>query len=215
MNKKEQYIPALHFHWLTPLYDPLLKWGMREDVFKRRLIDRAGIRPGDRVLDLGCGTGTLTLMIQRAQPGAKLVGLDGDPQVLAIAQEKARRAGMQITWDEGLADRLPYPAGSFDRVVSSLVIHHLAPEAKRRAMQEVLRVLRPGGTFHILDFGQPHGLMMRLASLLVSRFEPVRENLDGKLIAILEEADFNSVSESERFATIVGPLSLYRAAKPG
>lgn len=215
MNKKEQYIPALHFHWLTPIYDPLLKWGMREDVIKRRLIDRAGIQPGDRVLDLGCGTGTLTLMIQRAQPGAEVVGLDGDPRVLAIAREKARRAGMQITWDEGLADSLPYPAGSFDRVVSSLMIHHLAHEVKRGAMQEVLRVLRPGGTFHVLDFGRPHSLAMRLASLLVSLLEPVRENLDGKLITILEEAGFNSVSEGERFATIVGPLSLYRAAKPG
>ena len=215
MNKKEKYIPALRFHWLTPLYDPLLKWGMREHVFKRRLIDQANIRPGDRVLDLGCGTGTLTLMIQRAHPGAEIVGLDGDPQVLAFALEKARRVGIQITWDEGLADCLPYPAGSFDRVVSSLVIHHLAPEAKRKAMLEVLRVLRPGGTFHILDFGKPHSLVMRMASLLVSWFEPVRENLDGKLIAILEEAGFNSVSESERFATIIGPLSLYRAAKPG
>jgi len=215
MSKKGPYIPALHFRWLTPLYDPLLKWGMREETFKRCLVDQASIRPGDRVLDLGCGTGTLTVMIQRTHPEAEVVGLDGDPQVLAIAQEKARQAGMRIIWDEGLADRLPYPTGSFDRVVSSLMIHHLAPEAKRSAMREVLRVLSLGGTFHILDFGQPHSLAMRLASILVSRLEPVRENLDGKLIAILEEAGFNSVSETERFATIVGPLSLYRAVKLG
>ena len=84
-----QYIPALRFKWLTPFYDPLLKWGMREENFKRRLVAQANIRPGSRVLDLGCGTGTLTILVKRIIPEAEVTGLDGDPAVLQIAGQKA------------------------------------------------------------------------------------------------------------------------------
>ena len=97
MNNSSKYIPALRFEWLTPLYDPLLKWVMREETFKRKLIDQAGIQPGMKVLDLGCGTGTLTLMLKRVYPNASVTGMDGDPQVLDIAREKAR--GINIQWD--------------------------------------------------------------------------------------------------------------------
>ncbi|MFT3894180.1 MAG: methyltransferase domain-containing protein [Anaerolineales bacterium] len=101
MTSPKRYIPALRFKWLTPLYDPLLKWVMREETFKRRIIQQANIQPGMNVLDLGCGTGTLTLMLKRAHPNANITGLDGDPQVLNIAREKS--GGMDIRWDEGLA----------------------------------------------------------------------------------------------------------------
>ena len=83
------YIPALSFKWLTPLYDPLLKWVMREETFKRKLVQQANIQPRMKVLDLGCGTGTLTLMLKLAHPTAEVTGVDGDPQVLEIAREKS------------------------------------------------------------------------------------------------------------------------------
>src|SRR6266498_4216430 len=108
---EKRYIPALGFRWLTPLYDPLLKWIMREETFKRKLISQANIQSGMKVLDLGCGTGTLTLMIKRAHPKADVSGLDGDPQVLDIARDKSR--GTDIRWDEGLASSLPYPDSTF------------------------------------------------------------------------------------------------------
>ncbi len=157
---KDSYIPALSFKWLTPLYDPLLKWGMREETFKRRLIERAGIRPGQRVLDLGCGTGTLTLMLKQANPEAQVTGLDGDAEVLFIARSKSEQAHADITWDTGLAYKLPYTDHSFDVVVSSLVIHHLISQDKVRAFREVRRVLQPAGWFHIVDFGRPFSLLL-------------------------------------------------------
>ncbi|MCA1553246.1 MAG: class I SAM-dependent methyltransferase [Chloroflexi bacterium] len=138
---KDTYIPALGQHWLTPLYDPLLRWGMRETRFKNSLLAQARIHPEQRVLDLGCGTGTLTVLIKQAHPDAEVIGLDADPQVLTIAAAKAAQAGMDIQFDEGMAYQLPYPDDSFDRVLSSLMFHHLTNEHKQRTLSEVFRVL--------------------------------------------------------------------------
>jgi ubiquinone/menaquinone biosynthesis C-methylase UbiE len=143
---EKRYIPALTFRWLTPLYDPLLKWVMREETFKHKLTSQANIQPGMNVFDLGCGTGTLTLIIKYAHPEADVTGLDGDPQVLEIARVKSR--GVNIRWDEGLASSLSYSDSTFDRVMTSLVIHHLTTKDKQRTFKEVYRVLKPGGELH-------------------------------------------------------------------
>ena len=156
MARSEKYIPAFGHDWLTPLYDPFLRWGMREDVFKRALVQQAQIRPGHRVLDLGCGTATLTILLKQLHPEAVIAGLDGDERVLEIGRAKASKAGIDITLDHGMAFQLPYPDNSFDRVVSSLVMHHLSTEDKRRTANEAFRILRPGGELHVVDFGKPH-----------------------------------------------------------
>lgn len=144
-KRREGYIPALGHDWLTPLYDPIQRWLLRESAFKARLVEEARLGKAQRVLDLGCGTATLTLLIKERHPDAEVVGLDVDPQALAIARSKAGRAGLAIRFDQGMAFRLPYPDSSFDRVLSSLMFHHLNRENKLRAMGEVLRVLRPAG----------------------------------------------------------------------
>ncbi len=102
MAKDQQYVPALGVDWLTPLYDPLLRWVMHEEQFKRHLIRQARLNPGQHVLDLGCGTATLTIMAKQAHPEAVVVGLNGDPKVLELGQAKARQAGVEITLDDGL-----------------------------------------------------------------------------------------------------------------
>lgn len=214
MNKTEKhYIPALRFHRLTPLYDPLLRWGMREAGFKHYLVTQMALRPGMRVLDLGCGTGTLTLMIKASHPDVEVIGIDGDSEVLAIASEKAARAGVSIQWDPGLAYELPYAAGSFDRVVSSLVIHHLAVPDKQRAFMEVLRVLHPGGEFHILDFGKPHNLYTRFMAGIMRHFEETAAQFDGRLPEMLIGSGFIELDETRQFTTIFGPLTALKAVK--
>jgi len=211
------YIPALKYSWLTALYDPLIRWTTRETTFKHRLVQQAGIAPGQRVLDLGCGTGTLTLLTKQTYPAVTVVGLDGDPAVLRIAQAKVAAAGLAVTLDQGLAVALPYPDRSFDRVLSSLVFHHLTRAQKRRALGEVFRVLRPGGELHIADWGPAHNGLLRLAFLgvqLLDGFTTTTDNVRGRLPALIRQAGLSAVQERTRYPTLWGMLTLYSARKP-
>jgi ubiquinone/menaquinone biosynthesis C-methylase UbiE len=212
-NKPAHYIPALRFHWLTPFYDSLLKWGMREELIKSRLIERAKIHAGQSVLDLGCGTGTLAIMMKRSVPAAQVTGLDGDEHVLAIAQRKAEQANVNIQLDHGLASELPYPDHFFDIVVSSFVIHHLTSEDKVRAFKAVRRVLRPGGWFHILDFGRPVNFVTGIQALFFKMFEQTADNFNGRIPLMLKEVGFDSIAEAERVTNIFSPIWFYEAHK--
>jgi ubiquinone/menaquinone biosynthesis C-methylase UbiE len=207
----KRYIPALGFHWLTPLYDPVLKWVMREDKFKEILTARANIKSGMKVLDLGCGTGTLTILLKESYPNATVTGIDGDPDVLRIAREKSR--GLNIRWDEGLAFSLPYLDASFDRVVTSLVIHHLVRKDKYRAFQEIYRVLKPGGELYVLDFGAPHTPLARFVAAYMHGLEEAADNFAGRIPQFIKEVGFDSAKEIENFLTVFGPLSLWQTVK--
>jgi ubiquinone/menaquinone biosynthesis C-methylase UbiE len=210
MAKKERYIPALNQNWLTPLYDPLLKWGMREEEFKRHLVDTAHLANHQRVLDLGSGTGTLTILMKQSYPAMSLVGLDGDAAMLEIARKKAEQAGLEIEWQEALATALPFEDGSFDRVVSCLMTHHLTAPNKVKAFQEVKRVLKPDGEFHILDFGKPTRLLMKLISIPMARLEEAGDNYRGLLPQMLRQAGFTRILDIRHFTTIFGELVHYQ-----
>ena len=118
------YVPAAGKHWRLPMYDLMAKV-LGADAVRRVLVQQVACRAGDRVLEIGCGTGSLLLAVKQAQPGAEVVGLDPDPAALAIARRKADRAGVPIRTDQGYADELPYADASFDRVLSSRMFHHL------------------------------------------------------------------------------------------
>ncbi len=208
-----KYIPALRFDWLTPIYDPVLRRMMPEAALKQRLIAQAQIAAGQRVLDLGAGTGTLTVLVKQSCPGAEVVGLDGDSRVLALAQEKADAAGAAIRFDQGLATALPYEDAAFDRVLSSLMLHHLTTADKGRALGEAWRVLRPGGELHVLDFGPPQNALAWLISQVFRRMERTADNIAGRLPAMFLQADFTTVEQTEQHLTILGTLTLYRGRK--
>lgn len=213
-DTRRNYIPALRFGWLTPFYDPLIRWTMREAVFKPTLVEQAHIQPGHHVLDLGCGTATLTILIKQRHPESRVIGLDGDPTVLALARTKLADAEVTIPLDQGLAFELPYPSQVFDRILTSLLLHHLTRDDKRRTLREAFRVLRPGGELHIADFGPPHHVGMAAVSWIVRCLEEAGDNMKGLLPDLVREAGFEAVEETARYGTVFGTLSLLKAVKP-
>jgi ubiquinone/menaquinone biosynthesis C-methylase UbiE len=217
VSTQQPYIPALGFDWLTRFYDPVLRATMREETFKRRLVAQARLEPGHDVLDLGCGTATLTIMAKQTCPGARVVGLDGDPKVLAIARQKVVHAGVDVGLQEGMAFAPPFPPASFDRVMSSLMLHHLTRANKSQTLVRVRELLRPGGELHVADFGRPQNTLMWLASLgmrVLAGADTTGDNLEGRLPAMMEEAGFITVAETDRLMTAFGTLSLYCAVAP-
>ena len=211
------YLPALRFRALTRFFDPLVGLAMPEKRFKGALVAQAEPRPGQRVLDIGCGTGTLALMVKQAEPKAEVFGLDADPEILERARSKAAQAGLDVQLDQGFSTELPYQDDFFDVVLSTLFFHHLAGADKRRTAAEIARVLRRGGELHVVDYGRPTDPLMRGAITTVRLFdglEQTRDNVAGALPAIFEQAGLMRSAETDRFRTVFGSLSLYRARKP-
>lgn len=215
---KSDYVPALGFHWLTPYYDSVVGSTIRERSFKQALIAQARLAPGQRVLDLACGTGTLAIWIKQQQPQTDVTGVDGDPAILSLASRKALEARVSVKFDHALSDSLPYPDAHFDRVVSSLFFHHLSWENKERTARELFRVLRPGGEIHVADWGRAANALMRGLFMLIQLldgFRNTQDNVSGKLIALFEQAGFVEVAQRRTFSTIFGTMALYSAVKPG
>ncbi len=214
MESTQNYIPALRYHWLTPLYDPLVHRFMPEDMLRERLALEADILPGMRVLDLGSGTGTLAVLIKQGHVFAEVYGLDADPQVLGIARAKADQAQAEVTFQQGLAYQMPFPNAWFDRVLTSLVFHHLTTQQKQQALNEAYRVLQPGGKLTLLDIGVPYGRYAWLISQVVRRTEQVEANVRGLLPGMIQQAGFVNCTERDHFATVFGSLSLLTSLKP-
>ena len=211
------YSHALRYAWLTSVYDPVVRWTCREARFKEELVRQAGVSPGDRVLDLGCGTATLTILVKGACPGAEVTGLDGSDQILDIARDKVGEAGAELSFVHALSYEIPFEDDSFDRVLSSFFFHHLDREDKRRTLREVCRILRPGGELHIADWGKPPNSFFRMAFgvvQLLDGFETTRDSVQGMLPDYMKDAGLADVAETGRVLTPLGSVSLYRAVKP-
>lgn len=210
-----KYVPALAYRSLTPLYDPLVRVTTREHAFKNALIEAARIGDDTKLLDLGCGTGTLTIWVKQRHPGAEVHGLDGDPEILARARSKAAAAEVEVELREGLSFELPYPDQSFDRVTSSLFFHHLSRDDKVRTLAEARRILRRDGELHIADWGQPRDPVMavlaRSIALLDGR-EQTADNLSGRLPDLVRDAGFPAVTEGASFRTPFGVVRLLAGA---
>lgn len=213
----DRYVPALAYAWLTPAYDSVVRWTTREQTFKSALLAQANLQPGQHVLDLACGTATLTLLAKRRQPAINITGLDGDPEILARAQAKAKAAGADIQFNQALSYAMPYPDEQFDRVLCSLFFHHLSTHNKHRTFAELARVLKPGGELHVADWGRAQNPLMRFAFYgiqLLDGFDNTADNVNDRLPPLMREAGFADVMETQTFATLWGTLSLYRAVRP-
>jgi ubiquinone/menaquinone biosynthesis C-methylase UbiE len=184
-HEQRAYLPAAGSHWALPLYDGFLKL-LGGDAARRRLIAQAALQPDDRVLEVGCGTGTLLMALAKSCPGIQVTGLDPDPRALARAQRKADAANVQLRLDRGFADSLPYSSASFDRVFSCLMFHHLADsDERRRMLGEARRVLAPGGRLELMDISPPRSTHSGLARWLNSSAH-LSDNAESRVLDLMQ-----------------------------
>lgn len=160
----------------------------RERAFREKLVALARLRPGETVLDVGCGTGTLAIAAKR-RVGARgaVYGIDASPEMIARATSKARKAGLDVAFKNAMVEALPFSDGSFDVVLSTLMLHHLPSKAREACALEVRRVLKPGGRALVVDFGVKQSKMTRI----ISHFHRHGYVELGNMIQLVETAGLN------------------------
>lgn len=214
---RHNYIPALGFHFLTPLYDTIIAIAGGGSRYLNALIEQSQFNEQENILDIACGTGTLAIAIKRQFPETQITALDCDEAMLSRARYKAAQSAVEIRFDNATAEYLPYSDNSFDRVVSSLFFHHLVWKNKQQVANEIFRVLKPKGTLHVLDWGPAENHLMRglfVTVQLIDGFSNTQDNVGGKLIELFDQSGFTDVKQRQSFKTIFGTLVLYSALKP-
>ena len=211
-TRQHDYIPAFGKDALLPFYDLLTRFlGMGRSY--DTLVAQAELADGLRVLEIGCGTGNVTVRVKRDEPGADVVGADPDPLALARAQRKAR--GLTgIRFERAYAQELPFADEEFDRVLSSMMLHHLDDDVKAGAAAEIHRVLRPGGTLHIVDVGGPMTAHDGFAARRMLRSPHISGSLGDAIPRLLRSVGFDCTVVASRPHCLVGGLTFYRAVRP-
>ncbi|WP_433731296.1 class I SAM-dependent methyltransferase [Nocardia sp. CA-129566] len=212
MGNRHDYLPAAGRDALLPGYDLLTRLlGMYK--LHQTLVAQAELAPGQRVLEIGCGTGNLTIRAKRAQPAAELIGSDPDPLALARAERKAH--GLSgIRFERAYAQELPYAEGEFDRLLSAMMLHHLDADIKKAALAEALRVLRPGGSLHIVDVGGAVTPDDGLVARFMLHNKHAADNLGDSIPQLLRSVGFDSAVVASQRHRRLGRVTFYRATRP-
>jgi demethylmenaquinone methyltransferase/2-methoxy-6-polyprenyl-1,4-benzoquinol methylase/phosphoethanolamine N-methyltransferase len=166
-------------------------------------VERAGLKPGDGVLDVGCGTGELTLVAKAGVgPAGRAVGIDASPEMIEVARQKAARAGVAVDFRVDLVEKMPFADSSFDVVLSSLMMHHLPGDLKRQALVETRRVLKPGGRLFIVDIRRPVSRTSRVLMTLLLHGS-MRAGVQD-LPPLMRDAGFTDVAEGTIAFRVLG-----------
>jgi ubiquinone/menaquinone biosynthesis C-methylase UbiE len=211
------FTPAMGRFAPTRFYDPVVAL-TRERLWRALAAMYVAPQPGDVIADVGCGTGSLALLLARVQPRAQIIGLDPDPDVLAVARRKGADTESTVQWAIGMGDSLAESLGanSVDAVVSSLVLHQCPLSMKRAVLASAYTVLRPGGRLVVADYGLQRTALMRTAFRIVQVADgkaDTQPNADGAIPGLMSEAGYRDVREAEVVPTVSGSISVYVARK--
>lgn len=215
---QSEFIPALRYHVLTPLYDKFIRLVVPERQIKLRVIELANPSTGDKLLDFGCGTGTLLKLLAEQHATAKAYGVDIDERMMRVAKIKLEKFSDQVTLVSYEGGKLPFENNLFDTVVSSWVFHHFTDEQKVEAFEQIFAKLKPSGKLIIADWGKPSNLLMRLLFFcvqVVDNFKTTAANVAGKIPHFMRLAGFENVKTIESKSTPLGTLAYYTGEKPG
>ena len=171
----------------------------------KMIVHMAKIKTGDKVLDVGCGSGNLTLTAKRyvGQSGS-VNGIDASPEMIDLARKNARQTGINTIFDVALIEKLPFSDWTFDVVISRLVMHHLPDDLKQQALAEIFRVLKPGGTIFLADFQTPtNPILARLISLLIGH-PAMTQSKVSSLIPVLARAGFDQLASGQTLSVFMG-----------
>ena len=212
------FVPALGKSGSLDRYDAAIALMTREKRWRSDLLRFAEPRPGERIVDIGCGTGTFAIALKQAAPESIVLAVDPDPAVLEIARAKAEVADAEIRWFEAMGDELDGidALRQCDKIVSSLVLHQCPMAVKEAIAAQMFRLLRPGGTLFIADYGEQRSLLMRMLFRqiqLLDGFEYTEPNAKGCVPEILTAAGFEAVDEIKVIPTPTGSISIYRAKR--
>src|SRR5271157_2713352 len=194
-------------HWAGP-YDAVTNYLLQPSQKSIGLLSQ--VKAGDRVLDVGCGSGRLTLAAQQwAGENGEAVGIDPSPEMIEVARQNAKRAGSKAKFELDLAESLPFPEGSFDVVLNRLMLHHLPDGLKQRGLAEMRRALKPGGICLVVDFEPPKSGLLRL--IVENHMTPMAHIDVRNYVSLLKEVGF---TEIETGSTSSKLLSYVRGRAP-
>ena len=215
MALNSDFTPATGRFAPTALYDSGVALLTREAVWRGELLRRLLPASGEAILDVGCGTGSLAILLKLAQPDAQVTGLDPDPEALAIAHKKAKAAGVEIDWRQGFAHDAA-DTGLFDKVVSSLVFHQVTFEGKRSGIAAMFAAAKSGGLVCIADYAAQSPWMMRQAFRFIQMIdgrENTQLNADGFIERELRMLTGQTVDPVYALNTPTGRISIFCATK--
>lgn len=211
------YVPALRFKALTKVYDALLSVTFPEKKIKQVLINQFHLTGIETVLDFGCGSGTLTIMVKEQYPSVHIIGVDIDAEIIGIAEKKIKAKGLAIPIKKYDGESLKiFGHQQFDKIASSLVFHHLPTAKKRAVFSQLYSLLKPGGELHIANFGKPKSLYTKQAFSLLRRFDGVENtsvNAEELLPHFMKESGFSDVKKTQSFNTAFGTVDLIKASR--
>jgi ubiquinone/menaquinone biosynthesis C-methylase UbiE len=172
-------------------------------LLRKLTVDHALIKPGDSVLDVGCGTGEVTILAKMSAKNGKVYGIDPAPEMITVARKKAARKKLDVDFRIGLIESLPFPDATIDVVTSSLMMHHLPEDLKVRGLAEIYRVLKPGGRLLIADFMRPTGSFINHLFIALTRHQGLKNGIED-LRQLLNNAGFAQVEQPDGNVLVIG-----------